>query len=397
MKIVYATDAFYPRTHGIAICIDSSIRYLAKKGHEIDVISPDYPHFEDKRHYPKNMRIHRFSSYSLWFTSNKEERFIYKKQKNHIRALLDKIKPDIIHIHLEFSVGRCVKKWAMENNVPLVMTIHTYYPPYFKIYMPFLPMAFWKWFIKGFSKRFYKNFNYLITPSKEMKEVIHDVYKIKSPVEVLPIGIDLSNFKGVDREHEYKNSFLLEKYPRIKSRRRLLFVGRIGSEKNIEFLFEVMKELLKQRTDVELLMVGSGSYSEYYEKMVAKMNLSSHVTFFGSFPNDQMKYIYALADIFTFASVTETQGLVTTEALCNELPVVAVSALGSKSVLEGNKGGFLVNLDVKEFANKVSLLLDNKETYEQKKAQARKMVEDLSFDKVTGPRLEEIYHHIIGL
>lgn len=53
-----------------------------------------------------------------------------------------------------------------------------------------------------------------------------------------------------------------------------------------------------------------------------------------------MKYVYAIADIFVFASLTETQGVVTTEALCNGIPVVAIAELGSISVLEGSVVAF---------------------------------------------------------
>lgn len=396
MIIVYASDAFFPRTHGVAVCIDSSIQFLAKQGHQVHVICPSYPDFiDDPSQYSSNIFFHRFQSYNLWFTSNKEERFVYRKEKSKIRQLLQNIKPDIIHIHLEFSIGGTVKKWAKENHVPTVMTIHTYYPPYFKIYIPFLPLIFWKYFVKKASQKFYRDFDVLITPSDEMKTIIKEEYQISKEVIAIPIGINLDNFDNIDRDFEYQNSFLFEKYPRIKNRKRLLFVGRIGSEKNISFLFQVMAKLVQIRQDVELILVGTGSHMSYFQEQVRKMQLEDFITFTGSFPNNEMKKIYAIADIFTFASVTETQGLVTTEAICNGIPVVALNALGSKSAVFNNHGGFLVSENVDAFLEKVLLLLNDKEIYQLKKKEVAERRKMLSFEKVTGIKLLDVYYQII--
>jgi 1,2-diacylglycerol 3-alpha-glucosyltransferase len=394
MKIVYASDAYYPRRHGVAVCIDSSIRYLAEQGHEIHVIAPHYP-AGDTREYPKGITVHRFDSYNLWFTSNKEERFVYKREFSRMRALLDELKPDLIHIHLEFTIGFVVRNWALRNNVPLAMTIHTYYPPYFKIYVPAVPLVFWRWFIKFMSRRFYSVFDLLLTPSDEMRKVLQNQYRLNKEVEVVPIGIDINNFTGVDRRYEYENSEIFQKFPRIKNRRRLLFVGRIGSEKNIEFLFSMMQKLIKKRTDVELVMVGTGSYMARYQNIIRLMKIDGYVSFVGTFPNNYMKHVYAIGDVFTFASITETQGVVTTEALVNGLPVVAVAALGSIDTLAGEKGGFLVKEDINVFIEKVELLLDNPAIYARKKAEAEARAKELSFNVTTGPLLLKHYNNLL--
>jgi 1,2-diacylglycerol 3-alpha-glucosyltransferase len=396
MKIAFTSDAFYPRTHGIAVAIDASIRYLAQHGHLVEVYAPSYPSTVE-REYPSSITIHRFASHTSKLSSNKEERFVYKEEFPRLRELLGAFAPDVIYNHLEFNIGFVARAWAKETNTASIMMVHTYYPPYFKIYAPFLPLAFWRQFIKYGSQMFYKDFDLLLTPSKEMKQVIHQTYKIDQEVEVLPTGIVMENFKGVDRAYELENSKFFLEYPRIKERKRLLFVGRVGNEKNVIFLIKMMRELLKQRSDVELMIAGSGSYRHRYIKLVDKMQLNGNITFMGAHPNTEMKYIYAMADVFVFASLTETQGVVTTEALCNGLPIVAIAALGSISVLENEMGGFLVDKgDIQMFIDRVQILLDNPTIYKEKERQAKERSKELTFEALTGEQMVGIFEKVVA-
>ncbi|MCL2521040.1 MAG: glycosyltransferase [Spirochaetaceae bacterium] len=394
MKIVYTSDTYYPRPQGVATCIDASIAYLAKQGHEVHVIAPEYPE-GDNRILPAGITVHRFKSYPLWFTTNKEERYVFKGNFDNIRQLLAVLQPDVIHNHQEFTIGHIAAAWAKQNKVPLVQTIHTYYPPYFKIYVPIMPLRFWEWFIKVNSKRFYSMGDMIVTPSAEMRQVAKEQYNITKEIEVVSIGIDMAKFSGSEASYTVHHEQILNKYPRLKDRKRLLFVGRISHEKNVEFLFKVMQKLTAKRNDVELLMVGAGAYVNRYKKLVKTMQIDDYVSFLGIYPNHEIKAIYTLSHIFTFASVTETQGVVTAEALVNSLPVVAIAALGTNSVLKDERGGFLVNEDVDDFLAKVELLLDNKEIYEQKKHEAAIRGKELSFDSSTGPQLEGLYGQLI--
>ena len=113
--------------------------------------------------------------------------------------------------------------------------------------------------------------------------------------------------------------------------------------------------------------------------MAKSLGISEYTTFCDAVEHSKIRKYYALSDLFVFPSVTETQGLVTTESLYLGIPVVAVSALGTKTVLKGNKGGFLVDENDVEFAEKVNLLLDNKDIYEQKREEALERGKSLSF------------------
>lgn len=395
MKIVYAVDTYHPRINGVITCIDASLKYLCQRGHELHLICPgNYP--EEK--FIKNdssqpFTIHRFSSHSLWFSSNKDERLINFWEISRIKKILKSINPDIIHCHTEFLIGRTARSFALKNNIPFIATAHTYYPDYVDSYFPWIPKSFSHWFMPKFFKSFYQTANIILTPTSEMAKVMQEKLNIHKEITVCFIGIDTNDFTGIDRENERKNSFYFGMFPRWKKRKRLLFVGRLGPEKNVQFLLNAFKDILEQYSNLELIIVGSGSYLEEYQEYAAQNKLASNITFTGAIAHENLKEIYALGDIFTFPSVSETQGLVTLEALYSGLPVVAMNALGTKTVMHGGKGGFLVD-NKEEFIDKTLRLLTDDRLYLFKHKEAINHAKNLTFEK-TGKILEESYQRAI--
>lgn len=396
MKILYVVDVYHPRLNGVVIFIDAALKYLAKQGHEVFLICPKgYPQEELFPSPIENIaRIYRFESHPLWYSTNKEDRQVNRWLAPKINQTMKEIAPDLIHIHTEFNLGKLAKKFAVKNKIPSIATAHTYYLPYSYSYFPFLPKKFLNWLIPTMVRSFYKGIDLTLTPTEEMKKVLINEIKINSPVETLFIGIDTEDFKGIDREEERKSSFYFDMFPRWKTRKRLLFVGRMGYEKNVPFLLETFKLIQLSYPQVELIMVGAGTYLEEYRLEAEDKGFGNYITFTGPIPHEKLKNIYAIADIFTFPSLTETQGLVTVEALYNGLPVVAMNALGTKIVLERERGGFLVD-NLQDFLNKTLLLLKDEKTYNLKQQEAFKRGEELTFDK-TGESLEKIYQKVLS-
>lgn len=395
MRIVYSVDSYHPMTNGIITCVDASIRYLVERGHEVMLMVPSYPDMKDEDGPLVGIaKVVRLPSWPIWFTTNKHEKLVNPLTYGVARKYLDEFKPDLLHAHMELPSGFFLRHYALKNNIPMVATAHTYLLPYMKIYVPWIPSFFWNWSVPASARQFYDPLDLVFTPTKEMKKILEDDYKIKAPVDVLTIGIDPFDFQNLDKEEEIKNSKYFEIYPRIKDRKRLLYVGRISEEKNVSFLFKVLKKLLEKREDLELLMVGTSSWIDKYKKDIKEMGIFDHVTFMGKIEHSVIKEVYAIADVFTFASVTETQGLVTTEAIYCGIPAVAVDALGSSTVLENNKGGFLVPEDIDEFANKVELLLNDPILYQEKVKEAKERGEELTFNK-TGEGLIKGYEKVL--
>ena len=161
-----------------------------------------------------------------------------------------------------------------------------------------------------------------------------------------------------------------DKYPELKGKKILMYSGRLGKEKNLEFLLKVLRELMREIPDIILLYAGDGPYRSDLEKTVKKMGLAKNVVFTGFVVRSRMKELYALADIFVFASKTESQGLVTTEAMACKTPVVAIGIMGTRDVMNGDNGGFMVQDDLDEFTDKVRRLLTDPALYRKKSKEA---------------------------
>ena len=389
MKIVYASDCFWPRINGVTVSVDSFKKEMEKLGHEIYLFCPEYPGAKELDGEQRNKTIFRFSSYTLLFTSHSEDRLVYPWKKWKVFKTLDSLKPDLVHIHTEFTMGIIVWKWAKKRKVPMVMSCHTYFEEYINFYFPWLPHKIARNYARNREKRFLNKPSHVITPSNLMKNVLID-YGIEKPIHVIPTGIPSSDFSGVTKEQEKKNSEFFKKYPELKGKKILLFVGRIGREKNPEFLIEVLKKLVPEFPDVMLLFAGDGPFKGELLEIVNKKGLAKNVIMLGYVQRQNMKNIYTLADIFVFASKTETQGLVTIEAMICHTPVVALGVMGTKDVMKGDNGGFMVEDNVDLFTEKVRLLLKDKTLYKKKSDEAYRYSQEWTMEK-TGRDMLDLY------
>jgi glycosyltransferase involved in cell wall biosynthesis len=217
-------------------------------------------------------------------------------------------------------------------------------------------------YAKWASRRYCNSCDLLITPSTEMRDVLLS-YNVIKPVEVIPTGIRLERFHGRDAQ----------RYRQLKGYKPedkvLLFMGRVAEEKNIDFLLKVAHRLKPEIPQLQFLIAGEGAAKKRLEKMVEDMKMTDYVHFAGYLSKEDWRDCYAGSDLFVFASITETQGLVVTEAMAAETPVVAVGEMGIKDVMASGKGGLVTKLDENEFTDAVRKMLTDKALYKQKKAE----------------------------
>ena len=385
MKIVYATDTFWPRVNGVTVSIDTFQRELSAQGHEISILAPAYPGDEKADGDRRNKSIFRFPSFSLFF--DKEDRLIYKRHRKDIEALLDRLQPDIIHVQTEFSLGILCLKYANKRNIPSVMTCHTFFERYIKYYLPYVP--FGRFIARTLQKSKFNKADHIIAPSSQMKTVLLS-YKVKTPVSVIPTGIPVSEFLLAKGEEAKAAKWLGENFPGLSGRKALLFVGRVGHEKNIDFLLPMLKKVRQVVPEAALALAGDGPYRTEYQALVKKEGLEEDVFFLGYVARPDMKYLYRSAALFTFPSKTETQGLVTAEAMLCGTPVVAIGAMGTLEVMNGDNGGYMVKDDVEEFSQRVIDLLTQPGLYEEKSKDALKHAQNWTMES-TIEKMKSLY------
>jgi len=195
---------------------------------------------------------------------------------------------------------------------------------------------------------------------------------VQVPVEAVPTGIRLD-------EYTYPDKNWLKKNYRIPDRDKvLLFVGRLGQEKNIGHLLDSFIKLKYAFPDIILVLVGSGPEEKMLRIKVALENLEKSVIFAGKVPKAEVAKYYAGADLFVFSSVTETQGLVIAEAKAAGLPVVAVKANGVSEMVIDGEDGFLTEINKDDFVNKIAVLLSDNKLRNKFALQAKRNSELLS-------------------
>lgn len=374
MKVVVGTDTYWPRVNGVTVSVNTLKNELEKLGHECYIFAPRYKDENDND--PHIIRVPALPVSTI----SKEDRLTNPLASSKVFKKLRKIKPDIIHVQTEFTMGMMIKKFAMKNKIPLVITCHTFWEEYIHHYIPYFPEKMEKSLVRFLTRKFFEGAKFIIVPTTRMEEKLKE-YNVKAQTRVVPTGIPKEEFEGVDKKYEKENSFLYEKYPFIKGKKILLYVGRVGEEKNLSFLLRSMKKLKEKLKDFVLLIVGDGPKREEYEKMSVQLGIQENVVFTGYMDRKIIKKVYALADVFTFASKTETQGLVTVEAMICRTPVVAIGIMGTKDVMQGDNGGFMVNDDLEEFTERIYQLLTDEKLYAQKSEEAYRYAMNWTTDK----------------
>lgn len=364
MTIAIFTDTYSPEINGVTTAIRLIREELQNRGHTVYLFCPEY----GGRVFADDPYTIRFPSIPYFFKKMKERRFVFP----HFRKLfrIRRLGIDIIHSQVPGNIGVYGLIAARLFNIPHVHTYHTLYMAYIH-YMP-IPHAISTRSVRWISRKFLGRCQRVVAPSYDIRRELKS-YGVDAPIDVIPTGIETR------RSHAFLNPAKLKgKYGIQPDEPCLLYVGRLGPEKNVQFLFDVMSELRERGRRVQLLIVGDGPDRARLEGLVRSQDLGSAVTFAGYIPREEVFSFYHMTDLFVFASETETQGLVLLEAMSVGTPVVAVAVMGVADLMTDNRGGIAVRPRVDEFANAVESLLDNDELYRRKRDEAEHKAHDWS-------------------
>ena len=399
MKIAMFTDAYYPRINGVTVSVHSYATELSKLGHEVEVVCLEYSEEQQKNSLFDEKSSDKISPFKIVripsapFLFSKEDRMMRLDKWYRIKRAMDEFKPDVIHINSEWTIGYFGALYAHHRKVPFVYTFHTMWEDYLANYIVFLPSASMKTLGKNVVKFYLKRADEIIAPTKRIASVVKD-YGIEKEVDILPTGIPDGKEDCTAGEQRKMAAKIYRKFPGLKGKKILLFAGRIVKEKNLSFLFDVLEKVQKENPKTALLFVGSGPYVEELQSLALERGLSDSVVFTGYVPSDELVYFYKIATVFTFPSKTETQGLVTVEAMLAGLPVVAIGILGTADVMQGDHGGFMVKDDADEFSWKVLSLLKNEKLRKEKSEEALEWAQKWKISSLT-PRLVSCYQKAI--
>ena len=321
MKILMLTWEYPPRiVGGIARVVHDLSKRLIKDGHEVTVVTyrdGDTPYYEND----KGVEVYRVDNYMIH--PNNFIDWIMQLNFNLIAKASEIInkngKFDVIHAH-DWLVANAAKALKNSFDIPIVSTIHA-------------TESGRNSGIHDDTQRYINDTEWLLT--YESTEVIVNSNYMKSHVQglfglpfdkinVIPNGINVNTFTGVDRDYDFRRQYAMD------NEKIILYVGRLVYEKGVQHLISAMPKILSNYHDAKL---------DELRAQVYNMGLADKVYFTGYLNSKQVQKMYKCADVAVFPSTYEPFGIVALEAMLAGVPTVVSDIGGLNEIVEHRVDG----------------------------------------------------------
>ncbi|MFZ6030163.1 MAG: glycosyltransferase family 4 protein [Chloroflexota bacterium] len=345
MHIAYFTNTYLPVISGVVRCVNAFRKTLSDLGHNVFVFAQQDDSYADDEPF-----VFRYPSLPLPVSYDVSTAIPFSP---FIDRLFPALKVDIVHAHHPILLGQAAASKAQDFDLPLVFTFHTQYEAYTH-YVPLSQPAvqdFLKGAISNWLQEFMSRCQHIVIPSESIRSLLVQEYGLVGPYTVIPTGIELSRFEGGENGNQVRQVYGWRDDDVL-----MVSVGRLAKEKNWELLLQVVA-LMTDMPHLHLALIGDGPECHNLQRLAAELGIAGQVSFVGEVPFDEVPAFLKAADFFAFASVTETQGLVTVEAMAAGLPVVAIDASGTRDIVQDGVQGFLVADDPQAFAQGIRRLL----------------------------------------
>lgn len=385
MRIGIFSDTYTPFINGVSTSIVCLKKALEKKGHEVYVVTVNNEKMGCS--YDEKEKVMRIPALKAGIYDYRLSMIYSFKAKKKIKEL----NLDVIHSQTEFGIGTFARLVAMELDIPIVHTYHTLYEEYLNS----LTKNKIKYMVNGFVEylaEYYcdSSIGELIVPTAKTKEIFKKQYKFKREVHVIPNGIDLDKF-SIENINKKELEKIKKQYGIKDTDFVIMYVGRLGPEKNITFLARAQKQIVKKHKNCKLVIVGEGPMKNELEKITS--SIRENVIFTGKIPQSDIQYYYRLADVFATASKFETQGLTVIEALASGVCALCILDDSFKDALIDNVNGNFFETE-KEYVDLVDKLMTDEKLLNKYKKNAIKTANEHSY-LTFGDKVLEVYEFAI--
>lgn len=331
MRIVLFTEAYLPHVGGIISHVSFLADQLSAMGHQVIVAASDLKardfHLDGGllRCPAKPAR----NAYGFSIANPSSPEFF---------RILEKFKPDVLHVHTASPIGQAAIKFASRYDLPLVFTIHEY----FQHQLHYLcsrarePVAKIKY--RGQFKDTVDNADIIVAPSKQAEEYLR-ASKIKRPLTVVPNHVDplFFDYKNItdSKTQQLRRSLNLPENCTLA-----LFAGRLTIDKGVDVLLEHWASQIKVSDNLRLLIVGDGPEAEPLSVWAQDLKISDQVRFLGAVPHEKMPEYYAVSDVFVSAAAHDLMSMAALEAVACGLPTLLCHDKWNASQLKEGVSGF---------------------------------------------------------
>jgi len=380
VRVLFISDVYFPRVNGVSTSIRTFRQDLALRDVHTRLVAPHYDCPPEAA--PEEQGVLRVPAARV--PRDPEDRRMRWRALTRALDALPASEFDLVHIHTPFLAHYAGVRFARRANIACIATYHTFFEEYLHHYVPLLPRRLSRLLARSFTRSQCAAVQALIAPSEPMRAVLTG-YGVSTPIHVLPTGLAADRFRAGDGRAFRARAGIDAQRPLVT------YIGRVAHEKNIGFLVEVFRRVLASVPEALLVIAGEGPAREALRQQVAHLGLEGHVHFAGYLERDSaLLDCYAAADVFVFASRTETQGLVLLEAMAQGVPVVSTAELGTRSILVPGSGALVVPEQQQEFAAAVVRVLSDAGVREELAARGRAYARNWS-SAAMARRLAELY------
>lgn len=343
MRIAFFTETYLPHLNGVSISLAYEKAKLESLGHKVYVFAPKIAGSQD------DPDVIRLSSMKV-FNSEPEQKMVLPIPNDTLRRTF-RVGLDVIHAHGGGFFSFLGYQLALAKGYPLVLTYHTYLAKYTHYFFIKNKLLTSKAATNG-SKLVCNLADVVIVPTEKMKKVLEG-YGVTKKITVVPNPIDTQKFRRVER------GYLRKKLAIGDEKLILLTACRLGKEKNIDFLLKAFAAVAKKDKNSIFVIVGDGPEKHNLQELTNDLRLGARVFFTGYLPTENMPNVYSDADIFLFASTSETQGMVVPEAAACGLPLVVVEDEAYAGAIKDFVNGYETTMKPTVFARKLLTLIEN--------------------------------------
>jgi glycosyltransferase involved in cell wall biosynthesis len=426
MRIGLFTDTYRPSINGIVFVVESLKKHLEAQGHEVYIFCPGSS-IRPGRHaeeFDEDEHVIRFPSVKGAFYDDYDLSLFFPPR---VLSRVKELDLDVIHFFTPGQVGMMGVYAAHKCNTPLVAQhctdLREYVEHYrdglllpgllaliallpftikvngkdvremMKMYLPRRERVQWNIdIVERILTIVYSKCSAVIALSRKSKaqlESWQNEENYRYEVTMMPNGVDRIKPATEVQIKNFREQFGIDSKDEIFG-----FVGRLGSEKNLALLVAAFEKVVAKRPRARLLFVGDFEFRETLERLAGESTHPDRITFTGALPRESLGVAYGIMDVFTFPSLTDTQGWVLHEAALAGLPIILIDKEVSEVVVDGESGIYAENTP-ESVADAVIDLLSHPKKRGEFGAESQRLARHFT-EKRQVAKLSKLYEQIIA-
>lgn len=330
MKILMLTWEYPPRiVGGIARVVHDLSHKLVKDGHEVTVVTykeGDALEFEND----KGVKVYRVQNYMIHPNNFTDwiMQLNFSLTAKATQIINEQGAFDCIHAH-DWLVAYSAKTLKDAFQIPIVSTIHA-------------TESGRNSGIHDDIQRYINDTEWLLTfestevivNSNYMKCELQRLFGLPfEKINVIPNGINLNNFTGIERDYDFRRKYAMD------NEKIILYIGRLVYEKGIQHLISAMPKIIEGYNDTKLIIGGKGGMYDELKEQAKALGIENKVYFTGYLNSKEVQKMYKCADVAVFPSTYEPFGIVALEAMLAGVPTVVSDIGGLNEIVEHGVNG----------------------------------------------------------